>query len=168
MLTRLIPMPIKNNALLLLALLCLVVPAQAQQQHAMHNMAMDSDVSLETMPANDAVLVNQPEMLMLHFGSMVRLVKLAVKTPGGDLVDIGFRYRPVAGHEFMQSLPSLPEEDYYTVEWAMLDENDALVKGSFYFAFGAEARPPSYYLDQMEQMRHIMAPDYRLLSPALN
>lgn len=156
----------KYSGTLLLTLLCLAAPAQAQ--HAMHNMGIGSDVALETMPPNDAVLAAQPEMLMLHFGPMVRLVKLAVKTPDGSMVNIGFRYRPAAGHEFMQALPALPSEDYYTVEWAILDQNDTLVKGNFYFAFGADTRAPSYYLDQMEQMRHIMAPDYRLLDPSLN
>lgn len=151
---------------LLMTVLCFSVPVMAQ--HAMHNMGMDSDVGLETMPPDDAVLATQPDRLMLHFAPMVRLVKLAVKTPEGTMVDIGFRYRPVAGHEFMQSLPTLGSEDYYTVEWAILDQNDALVKGSFYFAFGSDAQAPSYYLNQMEQMRHIMAPDYRLLDPALN
>lgn len=157
-----------NNkaACLLLTILCFSAPAMAQ--HAMHNMGMETDVGLETMPPDDAVLATQPEMLMLHFGPMVRLVKLALKTPEGELVNIGFRYRPVAGHEFMQSLPALPSEDYYTVEWAILDQDDALVKGNFYFSFGAEAQAPSWYLDQLEQMRHIMAPDYRLLDPALN
>lgn len=146
----------------------LILATSAQAQHTMHDMGTGSDVAVETMPPNDAVLVSQPEMLMLHFGPMVRLVKLAVKNPAGEMVDIGFRYRPVAGHEFMQPLPSLPSEDYYTVEWAILDTDDTLVKGNYYFAFGSDARPPSYYLDQIEQMRHIMAPDYRLLNPAVN
>lgn len=156
-----------NPAISLIAALLLLFAATTQAQHAMHNMGMDSDVDLETMPPNDAVLASQPEMLMLHFGPMVRLVKLAVKTPDGSLVDIGFRYRPEAGHEFMQSLPSLPSQDFYTVEWAILDAEDTLTKGNFYFAFGSNARPPSYYLDQMEQMQHFMAPDYRLLDPTL-
>lgn len=136
-----------------------------QAQHAMHNMGGDSDLEVETMPANNAVLGNQPENLMLHFGPMVRLVKLAIRTPESELLDIGFRYNPEAGHEFMHRLPRLQAADYYKVEWAVLDSEDSLIKGDFHFAFGENARPPSYYLDQMEQMQHIMAPDYRLLGP---
>jgi methionine-rich copper-binding protein CopC len=138
----------------------------AQAQHTMHNMGGgDSEVSVQTMPADDAVMASQPEMLMLNFGPMVRLVKLAVRTSESDLLDIGFRYSPRAGHEFTQRLPQLQAADYYTVEWAVLDDTESLVKGNFHFAVGPNARPPSYYLNQMEQMPHIMAPDYRLLGP---
>ncbi|GAB5499097.1 MAG: hypothetical protein PsegKO_14080 [Pseudohongiellaceae bacterium] len=138
----------------------------AQAQHTMHNMGGgDSELSVQTMPADDAVLANQPQMLMLNFGPMVRLVKLAVRTSESDLLDIGFRYNPRPGHEFTQRLPQLQAADYYTVEWAVLDDTETLVKGNYHFAVGPNARPPSYYLNQMEQMQHIMAPDYRLLGP---
>jgi len=134
-------------------------------QHAGHNMSNMSATELQTMPADDAVLASAPERLMLHFDSDVRLVKLALRDADSDLLDIGFRYRPVTGMEFMQSLPALPDSDYYRVEWATLDADGELSKGNFHFAFGANARPPSYWLEQMEQMQHIMAPDYRLLGP---
>ena len=138
----------------------------AQAQHAMHDMnAGDGELALATMPADDAVLASQPDRLMLDFGPEVRLVKLAVRTPDSELLDIGFRYSPRANDEFSQPLPELQAADYYRVEWAVLDTNEALVKGNFHFSVGPDARPPSYYLDQMEQMQHIMAPDYRLLGP---
>lgn len=159
----------KGIRLLLLALLpggLLVSGANAQ--HAMHSMGGgDSELIQETMPGDDAVMATQPDMLMLHFGPMVRLVKLAVRTSESDLLDIGFRYNPRAGHEFTQPLPELQAADYYTVEWAVLDNQESLVKGNFHFSVGPNARPPSYYLNQMEQMPHIMAPDYRLLGPGV-
>lgn len=135
-------------------------------QHAMHNMGDGAAaIDVDTMPPNNAVLASSPDELMLHFGPMVRLVKLAVRDPESGLIDIGFRYDPAPGHEFAQALPDLPREDYYTVEWAIIDRAGTLTKGNFHFAFGPNARPPSYWLDQIEQMRHIMAPDYRLLRP---
>jgi len=150
--------------LLLLSLLA----SAAHGQHAMHNMGGgDNELGVQTMPGDDAVMATQPDMLMLQFGPMVRLVKLAIRTSDSDLLDIGFRYNPRAGHEFTQRLPELQAADYYTVEWAVLDQEETLVKGNFHFSVGPNARPPSYYLNQMEQMPHIMAPDYRLLGPGL-
>lgn len=157
--------PLALRRLSLLTLL-LFGAGPALAQHAMHSMGDGAAaIDVDTMPADDAVLASAPNEVMLHFGPMVRLVKLAVRDPENGLVDIGFRYDPAPGHEFAQTLPELPEEDYYTVEWAIIDRAGTLTKGNFHFAFGPNARPPSYWLDQMEQMRHIMAPDYRLLRP---
>lgn len=143
-----------------------VLIPNAQAQHAMHSMAADAgELTLTTRPADDAVLVSQPDQLMLDFGPEVRLVKLAVRTPDSDLLDIGFRYSPRSADQFSHPLPELQAADYYTVEWAVLDAEESLVKGDFHFSVGADSRPPSYYLNQMEQMQHIMAPDYRLLGP---
>jgi methionine-rich copper-binding protein CopC len=130
-------------------------------QHEMHNMAVAAQV--ETMPANDEVLAAAPKSLMLHFENETRLVKLALKDPKRGYIDIDFRYEPVTGLHFMHALPELEEADYFTAEWATLNANGALVKGSFNFSFGENARPPSYYLNQLKQMDHIMSPDYRLL-----
>lgn len=134
-------------------------------QHAMHDMGGAETMGLQSMPADDAVLATAPDHLMLHFASEVRLVKLALRNTENALIDIGFRYDPEPGIEFMKMLPPLPADDYYRVEWAVLDENDTLVRGSFHFAFGRDARPPSYWLEQQDQMQHIMSPDYRLLQP---
>ena len=131
-------------------------------QHEMHGMS-SGDLAVTTMPGDNEVLAGSPDSVMLHFESDMRLVKLVIKEAGKEFVDIGFRYRPVAGMHFMQNLPELNEADYYAVEWAVLDGEGKLVKGSFHFSFGANARPPSYYLEQMEHPQHIMAPDYRLL-----
>jgi hypothetical protein len=115
------------------------------------------------MPANDAALAAAPGSLMLHFESEMRLVKLALKAPEYGFIDIGFRYQPVPDVHFMQSLPTLAAANYYSVEWAAFNANEELIKGIFYFSFGDNARPPSYYLDQMHHPGPIMSPDYRLL-----
>lgn len=148
-----------------LLLFLLLSGPTALAQHAMHNMAGSADMDLKTMPMNDAVLATAPPQLMLEFPSEVRLVKLALRNAERDLLDIGFRYNPRSGQEFVQALPSLPTSDYYTVEWGTIDQAGTLTRGSFHFAFGADARPPSYYLDQMESMPMMMSPDYRLLGP---
>ena len=88
-----------------------------------------------------------------------------VKDPaqGKDGLDIGFRYSGEVSTEFTQSLPLLGKADYYRVAWAAFDRQQQLIKGVFFFAFGPDAQPPSFYLEQMQHPRHIMSPDYRLL-----
>src|SRR5690606_39799845 len=56
------------------------------------------------------------EELMLRFSTYVRLVKLTLKAPDQDIVNIGFRYSPEASRVFFWELPELPDADYYTVE----------------------------------------------------
>ena len=134
----------------------------ALAQHEMHNMA--SSVELNSLPANDEVLAAAPKSLMLHFGSEMRLVKLALKASEHGFVNIDFRYNPKPGVHFMQSLPALAAANYYTVEWAAFNSDDELLKGSFHFSFGDNAKPPSHYRDQMEGMNHDAMPlDYRTL-----
>lgn len=145
-------------------LLALLFSSAAQAQHEMHNMSGQGNVQVTTMPENNEVLAAAPDSVMLHLQSPMRLVKLVLKDSARDFIDIGFRYQPSTGVHFMQALPPLPQADYYTVEWALLDATGALIKGNFFFSFGSDARPPSYYLEQMEHPQHIMAPDYRLLN----
>jgi len=147
-----------------IAVLALTWSMQAQSQHAMHGMSDMDDVSVVTMPANDAVLANSPDHVMLEFEDEITLVKLALKDPAGKLIDINFRFDPTPGKQFMHMLPELEQIDFYNVEWAFLDAEGMLVKGNFYFSFGEDAQPPSQYLEQMEMdMNMPMAPDYRLL-----
>ena len=146
-----------------LAVLLMSVSTQLLSQHAMHGMSEMGEAALVTMPANNEVLASSPDHLMLQFENEITLVKLTVKNPEGGLVDIGFRFDPKPGMHFMQMLPELEQIDFYTVEWAILDTEGQLVKGNFYFSFGPDARPPSYYLEQMDMPAHMMSPDYRLL-----
>ncbi len=132
-------------------------------QHELHEMSAAGDLPVTTVPADNEVLVAAPESIMLHFDSKVRLVKLVLRNSANEFVEIGFRYRPGEGIHYMQNFPELSEADYYTVEWAVLDGQGKLSKGSFHFSFGDNARPASFYLEQMDHPQHIMAPDYRLL-----
>jgi len=133
-------------------------------QHTMPGMSNSGGLQLSTMPADDEVLAKAPQSIMLNFESEVRLVKLALKeTKQGEIL-IDFRYSPAASMHYMQALPALAAADYYKVEWAALDAKGALVKGSFYFSFGSDAKPASSYMEEMDHdMQMIMSPDYRLL-----
>lgn len=133
------------------------------QPHMMHGMSDSGDLLESHMPADDAVLAKAPQSLMLNFESEVRLVKLALKeTKQGEIL-IDFRYDPTAAMDYMQSLPPLAAANYYKVEWAALNASGELVRGDFYFSFGADAKPPSEYLGEMDHEMMIMPPDYRLL-----
>ena len=101
---------------------------------------------------------------MLRFSTYVRLVKLTLKAPDQDIVNIGFRYSPEASRVFFWELPELPDADYYTVEWAAIDPTNLVAKGTFNFAFGSDALPPSQVIPQEEELQHVTVPDFRLLN----
>lgn len=153
-----------RSCLLLVMLVGSLFSSMALAQHTMHSMPGSNSLNVVSMPGNDEVLAAAPKSIMLQFGSEVQLVKLAVKNPeeGKEPIDIGFRYSPQMSMHFMQPLPVLGAANYYTVEWAAFDAKHVLVKGVFYFSFGVDAKPPSFYLSQIKQMEHIMSPDYRL------
>lgn len=132
-------------------------------QHAMPGMSHQGGLQLSTMPADNEVVAKAPASIMLNFESEVRLVKLALKETQQGEVLIDFRYSPAAGMYYSQPLPVLAAANYYKVEWAVLDASGELIKGSFYFSFGDDAEPPSFYMEGMDHQMQIISPDYRLL-----
>jgi methionine-rich copper-binding protein CopC len=96
-----------------------------------------------TTPNDDAVLPQAPREILLQFPEQVRLVKLTLHDDTHEWVDIDFRYDPRPGNRFVWALPGLAQTAYYTAAWAILGANDELVRGSFSFAFGPDAEPPS-------------------------
>jgi methionine-rich copper-binding protein CopC len=104
----------------------------------------------QTTPLDDSVFDSSPERLALSFPEKVHLVKLILRDQAHDWVDISFRYSPRLASDFEWSLPSLQTADYYTAEWAILDEQDRLIRGSFSFSFGEMARMPSLIKAEQE------------------
>ncbi len=108
----------------------------------------DSDITgigieTKTSPPDNSVLPEAPDNLRLAFPYGVRLVKLTLRNELRDWVDISFRYDPKTKESFDWNIPPLTAATYYTADWAILAENDRLIRGSFSFAFGANAEPPS-------------------------
>lgn len=99
----------------------------------------------QTLPADDAVLSDAPEQIDLQFPIPVRLVKLTLRNQLRDWVDIEFRYDPRPAANYTWLLPELAAADYYIADWAILGDNDQLIRGSFSFAFGPDAKSPSIY-----------------------
>ena len=97
----------------------------------------------ETDPPDDAVMFAAPSLINLHFPRAVRLVKLTLHNEQRDWVDISFRYSPSPQDNYEWDLPQLVPAIYYTADWAILAENDRLVRGSFSFSFGPDAQRPS-------------------------
>ena len=118
-------------------------PAAVQRSHrqTLHRLA----VEMATIPVNDEVLEVAPEALSIEFSEAVRLVKFTLRKDTREWIDINFRYRPTAGSRYDLLVPELSDAKYYTAEWAVLGINDQLVRGSFSFAFGPDARAPSYH-----------------------
>jgi len=144
-------------------LLSLLFSPLLAAQHNMHGMSNSGGLLDSSMPADNEVLARAPQSIMLNFASEVRLVKLALKeTKQGEIL-IDFRYDPQAAMRYMQKLPMLAAADYYKVEWAALQASGDLVRGSFYFSFGDDAKHPSEYMNEMDHEMMIMSPDYRLL-----
>jgi methionine-rich copper-binding protein CopC len=144
-------------------LLALLASPLLFAQHDMHGMSDGESLLVSSMPADDEVLAEAPKSIMLGFDSEVRLVKLALKeTKQGEIL-IDFRYDSEAAMRYVQSLPSLAEANYYKIEWAALNMMGELIRGSFYFSFGEQAKPPSSYRDEMDHNMLIPSPDYRLL-----
>ncbi len=97
----------------------------------------------ESLPADDAVLVSAPETIRINFPARVRLVKLILRNENYEWVDIDFRYNPRPDDQYQLALPELPAAEYYTAEWAILGYGDELIRGSFSFSFGPDAKAPS-------------------------
>jgi methionine-rich copper-binding protein CopC len=116
--------------------------------------AASAGIIAETTPLNDSVLGIAPDQVQLSFGQPVQLVKLVLYTNERDWVDIDFRFNPRANTVFSWPVPELDQLPYYSVAWAILDERDRLVKGSFNFSFGPDAEAPSAVM-----MRDMMMAD---------
>jgi|GEM_PF-201591 len=118
-------------------------------QHAGHGVAGPAAhgngllANTETVPGDDAVLDSAPDSIALRFPERVRLVKLTLHTGNRDWIDIDFRYDPRPDQDFVWNLPGLQQASYYTADWAILGDNDELIRGSFSFAFGPDAEAPS-------------------------
>ena len=85
-----------------------------------------------------------------------RLVKWVLYDEDREWVDINFRYDPRVNAQFSLSLPSLQQTEYYSVEWAILDDVEQLIKGVYNFSFGPGAEVASVIRAREGQMDHSM------------
>ncbi|MDX1490637.1 MAG: copper resistance protein CopC [Pseudohongiellaceae bacterium] len=154
--------PLRHVLFCISTLMLVSLASSSYAQHIMDPNASSSDVEMESSPANDEILAQSPRDLMLRFSTYVQLVKLTVKDPSGKAIDVGFRYDINASRVFFWDLPTLPDADYYTVEWAAIDPAKLIARGSFSFSFGPDARPASELIPEEEVLLHIPTPDFRL------
>ena len=147
-----VPVGGKNFPSGLILVLAISAPLQFARAQPMaapefsHNQASEELLSqMLTAPGNDEVLSTAPAELNIQFPRAVRLVKLTLRNETRDWVDIEFRYDPRPGQRYSLPLPQLGSAEYYTEDWAILGVNDQLIRGSFSFAFGPDARAPSFH-----------------------
>ncbi|MDO8291117.1 MAG: hypothetical protein Q7T44_18035 [Parvibaculum sp.] len=148
-----------TSLLLAIFLPATLTPQNSHAQHVMGPLGSQSDVVLESSSANDEILPSAPADLMLRFSGYVRLMKLTLKAPGNEPIDIGFRYQAEASRVFFWNLPELSAADYYVVEWAVLDPSNLIARGSF----GPNARPASELIAVEEVLNPVIVPDFRLI-----
>ncbi|MFL2553215.1 MAG: copper resistance protein CopC [Candidatus Rariloculaceae bacterium] len=118
--------------------------------------AAEAGLTVESAPIDDSVLANAPNQLGLGFEMPVRLVKWVLYDEDREWVDINFRYDPRVNAQFSLSLPSLQQTEYYSVEWAILDDVEQLIKGVYNFSFGPGAEVASVIRAREGQMDHSM------------
>jgi len=68
---------------------------------------------------------------------------------------------------FFWDLLPLPQSDYYAVEWAAVDPDNQIARGSFSFAFGPDAKAPSELMPDVEVLDPVIVPDFRLIDQSL-
>lgn len=134
---------ITYRIILILVLLAGLLPDATDAQHS-HGVLTPS----VTFPPDDSVLLQPPELLTMSFRVPVSLLKLALYNDQGDWINIDFRYMPGSAEKsFVYPLPTLPETAYYLVQWSVVDDQQRFLSGEFRFTFGAEAIPPSEYIE---------------------
>ena len=116
-----------NKLISLLILLCLVFagPALAHVKPS------------GSVPADNAMLMQAPDVLSISFSGPIRLTKVTLLHDNGNTVDFGFTPTAVAT-QFSWPLPVL-EIGSYQVNWVGLGEDGHKMKGDFSFMLHAGA-----------------------------
>ena len=118
--------------------------------------AVEAGLTVKSTPVDDSVLADAPSEFGLAFEQPVRLVKWVLYDETREWVDINFRYNPRVNAQFSLPLPSLQQTAYYSAEWAILDDAERLIKGTYSFSFGTDAEAPSVVRARDVQMDHSM------------
>lgn len=114
-----------NKLISLLILLCLVFagPALAHVKPS------------GSVPADNAMLMQAPDVLSISFSGPIRLTKVTLLHDSGSTVDFGFT-PTAAATQFSWPLPVL-ELGSYQVSWVGLGEDGHKMKGDFSFMLHA-------------------------------
>ena len=90
-----------------------------------------------SVPADNAMLMQAPDVLSISFSGPIRLTKVTLLHDNGNTVDFGFTPTTVAT-QFSWPLPVL-EIGSYQVNWVGLGEDGHKMKGDFSFMLHASA-----------------------------
>lgn len=90
-----------------------------------------------SVPADNAMLMQAPDVLSISFSGPIRLTKVTLLHDNGNTVDFGFTPTAVAT-QFSWPLPVL-EIGSYQVNWVGLGEDGHKMKGDFSFMLHVSA-----------------------------
>ena len=86
----------------------------------------------QSIPAQEAMLMQGPEELSLIFSGEVRLAKVIIKDEKNKTINFDFKPSATPSTDFNWSLPSLAQGTY-TVKWTALGGDGHKVTGTFRF-----------------------------------
>jgi len=100
----------------------------------------------ETVPADEAMLMQSPATLKLTFSAPVRMMKLSLIDAEKKAVKFGFAASATAASEFEWPLPTLKEGEYQ-VSWIVMGQDGHKMTGDYSFMLHGdmkmEAKQPS-------------------------
>jgi methionine-rich copper-binding protein CopC len=86
----------------------------------------------QSIPAQEAMLMQGPEELSLIFSGEVRLAKVIIKDEKNKTINFDFKPSATPSTDFNWSLPSLAQGTY-TVKWTALGGDGHKMTGTFRF-----------------------------------
>ena len=86
-----------------------------------------------TIPANNAVLQEEPKTLSLTFKADVQLMKVGLRDTNLEAVTIDFKPTAKAAKSFIVELPELTTVGIYNASWMVMGKDGHKMKGNFVF-----------------------------------
>ncbi|QBL09645.1 copper resistance protein CopC [Rheinheimera sp. D18] len=93
----------------------------------------------ETVPADEAMLMQSPTMLKLTFSGPVRMMKLSLTDAEKNAVKFGFTPSATTASEFEWPLPSFKSGNYQ-VSWIVMGEDGHKMSGDYGFMFHGDMK----------------------------
>jgi hypothetical protein len=101
----------------------------------------------DSVPADNAMLMQTPAKLSLTFSGEVRLTKVSLTTTNNNSVQFGFMPSAIAAEQFSWALPAL-QSGNYQVSWVALGADGHKMSGDFGFMLHSSGAPETVSASQ--------------------